>query len=164
MKALLLLRHARAENINSHMRDFDRPLSRQGERAASLVGRFIENRGIQPDLVISSPAERARKTALIVITTASIKVKLSTDGRIYEATSLRLLTVVKDIDEDVNVALLVGHNPGVEELQSRLTNGARPMSTAALANVTLDVDKWCEVRENCGELLWLVTPKDLEQE
>ena len=163
MKKLLLLRHAKAEKLDSGMSDFDRPLNNRGKKAASLVGSLIAKKKIEPDLVISSPAERARQTAALAIKAAGIKVELRFDERIYEASSAQLLNVVKQIDESANDAMLVGHNPGFEDLQSDLTGHVRHMPTAALACLSLNVEKWSDAQERCAELKWMITPKEIEQ-
>jgi phosphohistidine phosphatase len=83
------------------------------------------------------------------------------DERIYEATTERLLEVVSEIEEDKREVLLVGHNPGFENLLERLTNETERMPTAALALITLDADKWNEATAHGGRLEWLVKAKEL---
>lgn len=164
MKKLLLLRHGKSEKLDSGIADFDRPLNNRGKKAASLVGSFIGKKKIQPDLVISSPAERARQTAALAIKAAGINADLRFDERIYEANAAQLLNVVKQIDESANIALLVGHNPAFEDLQSDLTGHVRHMPTAALAFLSMNIEKWSDVRERCAELKWMITPKELERD
>lgn len=163
MKKLLLFRHAKAEKLVSDITDFERPLKSRGKKAASLVGSFIARKKIQPDLVISSPAERARQTASLAIVAAGIKADLRFDERIYEASAAQLLSVVKQIDEGASVALLVGHNPGFEDLQSDLTGHVRHMPTGALVFLSMNIEKWSDVQERCAELKWMITPKELEE-
>lgn len=163
MKELLLLRHAKPEKPDSALTDFERTLSSFGIHEASLAGSLIRTKKIQPDLVISSPAERARQTAEIVMKTAGINSDQRVDQRIYEASAEQLLNVVKQIDESANLAMLVGHNPRFEHLQTDLTGVARHMPTAAVALLSLDIEKWSDARERCAELKWMITPKDLEQ-
>lgn len=163
MKTLLLLRHAKSSWQNLGQRDFDRPLNERGKKAAPLMGRFIRKERVQPDLVISSPAERARQTATLVMESAKLKAELRYDERIYEASAVRLLEVISQIEDEMGVLLLVGHNPGLEELLHLLTGEAQHMPTAALARIFLAVEKWSEVRGQSGRLEWLVKPKELAQ-
>lgn len=163
MKKLLLLRHAKSDKPASGIADFDRPLNDRGKKAAALVGGVIGKKKLQPDLVISSPAERARQTATIATTAAGINSDLRFDERIYEASAEQLLNVVKQIDESANLAMLVGHNPGFEDLQSDLTGQVRHMPTAALACLNLDIEKWSDAQDRCAELKWMITPKELEE-
>jgi len=161
MKTLLLLRHAKSSWKDASARDFDRPLNQRGMKTAPMIGRSIRKRKLQPDLVISSPAERARQTAALVIESAQLNTELRYDERIYEATAARLLEIVSQIDESANVAMLVGHNPGFEELLELLIGETHRMPTAALACVELDIEKWNKVRAGAGHLESLVKPKDL---
>lgn len=162
MKKLLLLRHAKSNRDGSDAADFDRPLSDRGIKAAAIVGRYLGAKKFQPDLVLSSPAERARQTAMLFMKAAGITAELRFDERIYEAHASRLLSVVKQIDEDVNIALLVGHNPGFEDLLSALTGVVHHMPTAALAYLTMEIEKWNDAQDGCATLKWMITPKDLE--
>jgi phosphohistidine phosphatase len=127
------------------------------------MGRFIKKERLKPDLVLSSPAVRARDTIRIVLESAGLAVAVRYEPDIYLASCARLLEVVSQIENDRHRVVVVGHNPGMEELIHRLTGVARPMPTAALANVALDVEQWTEVSaRNCGHLEWLVSPKQLE--
>jgi len=162
LKKLLLLRHAKSSWDNAALADFDRPLNERGLRAAPLVGRFMRERKLRPDLIICSPAERARETASLVIEAAGLDAPLRFDERIYDATSTRLAEIVSQIEDAAGEALLVGHNPGFEELLERLTGEARRMATATLASITLDIEKWNKLRDGCGRLEWIVKGKELE--
>jgi phosphohistidine phosphatase len=161
LKKLLLLRHAKSSWADPGLADFDRPLGERGLRAAPLVGRLMRERKLRPDLVICSPAERARETAALVLKAAGLDAPLRYDERIYEATSSRLAEIVSQIEDTVGEALLVGHNPGFEELLGRLTGEARHMATATLALITLDIEKWSKLRDGCGRLEWIVKAKEL---
>jgi phosphohistidine phosphatase len=161
MKTLLLLRHAKSSWDSPALRDFERPLNERGLKAAPLMGSFLQKRKLRPDLVLSSPAERARQTAALVIEAARAKAPLRFDERIYDATAARLSEVVSQIEDTVETVLLIGHNPGMEELIAQLTGEARRMPTAALARVTLDIEKWSKLREGTGALAELIKPRDL---
>ncbi|HYE16674.1 MAG TPA: histidine phosphatase family protein [Pyrinomonadaceae bacterium] len=164
MKRLLLLRHAKSSWGDPSLADFDRPLNERGLRAAPLMGRHMLERKLRPGLVLSSPAERARRTAELVVEAARITAPLRFDERIYEATPARLVEVVSQSDESADEVLVVGHNPGTEELIELLTGESRRVPTAALARIRLDIEKWSELRpERSGRLEWLVRPKDLEE-
>ena len=162
MKTLLLLRHAKSSWKNGHLSDFDRPLNERGTKAAPMIGRLIRKKKLQPDLVLSSSAERARQTAALVLESARLKTELRHDERIYEAGAPRLLEIVSQIDDTTNVAMLVGHNPGLEELLEDLTGESMHLPTAGLARIELDVEKWDKVHEGAGRVEWLIKPKDLK--
>ena len=162
MKTLLLLRHAKSSWKDPNARDFDRPLNQRGLKAAPAVGRLIRKRKLQLDLVLSSPAERARQTTQLVLEAASLKTELRYDERIYEASAARLFEIVSQIDDEADLVMLVGHNPGLEDLLAALAGEARSFPTAALACITLDIEKWNKVRAGGGQLEWLAKPKELK--
>lgn len=162
MKRLLLMRHAKSSWGEASLADFERPLNERGLKAAPLVGRFIRKQGLRPELILSSPAERARQTAALVAEAARLDAPLRYDERIYEATPARLAEVVSQVEEGVGELLLVGHNPGLEGLLELLTGESRRMPTAALARVALDVEKWGRVREGVGRVALFVRPKELD--
>lgn len=161
MKTLYLLRHAKSSWKDPGLQDFDRPLNGRGREAAPLVGRLIRKRKLRVELLLSSPAARARQTAALVKESAGLTADLFYDERIYEADAARLLDVVTQASESADALMLVGHNPGMEELLTFLTGEERRMQTAALACVALDVEKWSKVRAQAGRLEWLVRPKEL---
>ncbi len=143
------------------MRDFDRTLKRRGQRDARLIGKLIPEKRVRLDLVISSPAARAQETAKLLVESAEFMGALCYDERIYEADVRGLLEVITQVEEKANTVMLVGHNPGLEDLLSSLTGHTEHMPTAALAKIDLDLEQWSEVREQSGRLEWLVKPKEL---
>jgi phosphohistidine phosphatase len=164
MKTLYLLRHAKSSWKDTALQDFDRPLNGRGRGAAPLVGRFIRKRKLRVDLLLSSPAERARQTAALVKEAAGLSADLLYDERIYEADAARLLEVVSQAADSADALMLVGHNPGMEELLTFLTGEERHMPTAALACVALDAERWAKARTRAGRLEWLVRPKELAED
>lgn len=155
------MRHAKSSWDDPTLSDFERPLNKRGRKAAPLMGKFMRERKIKPDLVISSPAERARETTALVSKAAKIKGSVRYDERIYAASVNTLFEVVSQIEDDANEVLLVGHNPGLEELLEHLTGEVQRMPTAALARINLDIEKWGGVGERSGRLEWIVKPKEL---
>ena len=160
MKTLLLLRHAKSSWKAGNVKDFDRPLNQRGLKAAPQVGKSLRKRKLKLDLVLSSPAERARQTTQLMLESARLNVELRYDERIYEASAARLLEVIAQIEDSANVAMLVGHNPGMEDLLKVLTGEERHLSTAALACIELNVEKWSKVRDGIGRLEWLAKAKE----
>jgi len=164
MKTLLVLRHAKSSWKDSSLADFDRPLNDRGKRAADVIGSFLGKEKLCPDLVLSSTAARARETIGLVLESARLVVEVRYDQRLYLASAERLAEIVSQIDEHRSQVMLVGHNPGMEELLPRLTGVTERMPTAALAKITLDVEKWSEVSSaRSGRLDWLVKPKELPE-
>jgi phosphohistidine phosphatase len=163
MKTLLLLRHAKSSWKDPDLRDFDRPLNKRGIKAAARMGKFMRTQRINPGLIISSPARRARMTASLVMENARLDAELRYDERIYEADAETLLKVVSQIDEGVEMVVIIGHNPGMEELLEVLTGEEQEMATATLAEIALKVEKWNAVHQHSGRLKFLVKPKSLIQ-
>ena len=141
------------------MRDFDRPLKARGREAAEVVGKRLANEKLKHPLVICSPAVRTRETAEIVLESSKIKADQRFDERIYDASLRDLLQVVSDIPDDAQVAIMIGHNPGFEELLAYLTGEGQHMPTCALAKIKLE--GWKNVRAGEGSLEWFITPKEL---
>jgi phosphohistidine phosphatase len=162
MKTLLLLRHAKSSWKDSALQDFDRPLNEHGKKAAEMIGRFIRDKQIAPDLLLSSPAIRARETIERVIKTAKLRSELRYDERIYEASPLRLLEVVSQIEAERKIVVLVGHNPGMEELLKLLTHRVEHMATGTLAKIDFKAAGWDNLLEK-GSLDWIVKPKELAE-
>ncbi len=163
MKTLFILRHAKSSWKDSSQPDFDRPLNGRGKRSAALIGGFIRRQEIKLDLILSSPAVRARETVEIAMKSAGLPGEIRYDQRIYEAGPVRLLEVISQIDEDKNAVLLVGHNPGLEELVESLTGKWERMNTGSLAKVRIGSTKWSKTVGKKGDLDWLVRPKELEK-
>ena len=159
MKTLLLLRHAKSSRDDTSLRDFDRPLEDRGKRDAPRMGKLLKERGPLPDIIISSPAVRARETAEAFAAAAGIILGLQFDDKIYDATSAELLKVIRHVSNKSSCAMLVGHNPGFEDLVSRLTGSHKNMPTAALACIEFKIKSWDDVEDGQGNLLWLLTPK-----
>jgi phosphohistidine phosphatase len=164
MKTLLLLRHAKSSKNDPALHDFDRPLNARGLEAAELIGQTMQKQQIEPELIVSSPAQRARQTAEIAIVAGKLTGELRFDQRIYEASVKRLLEVVSQIEDRFGSVMLVGHNPGFEELLETLIGEAREMPTASLTRIGLPVEKWTDVQPGSGTLGWLIEPKKIKQD
>ncbi len=162
MKTIYLLRHAKSSWDDARLSDFDRPLNARGLAAAPLVGGKILAEKFPIDLIISSPAKRAKQTAFLIKQSARVESEIEFDERIYEASPRRLLEIVSEIADDKRAAMLVGHNPGLENFIKMLTGKIAAMPTAALAVIDLNVEKWNEITTDCGELRELIRPKSLE--
>ena len=168
MKLLTLLRHAKSDWGDPGLGDFDRPLNERGRKDAPAVGQFFERAGLTPDLIVSSSARRARQTCDLFAQEAGYKKRIRWEEAIYAASSETLLEVVRSLPDDAGHVLLVGHNPGFEELAGELIGADEPgayslrMPTAAVVHLVLAVDVWRETQAGCGQLQWLVTPKLLK--
>lgn len=161
MKTLYLLRHAKSSWADANLADFDRPLNDRGLDAAPFMGEYIAANNLVPDALLTSPARRAEQTARLVKDTASIPVSIKFDERIYEASPQALNQVVSELGDDLNSAMLVGHNPGIEGFIRFLSGELEPMPTASLAVIDLDIEKWSEVAAAKGAVRLVARPKDI---
>jgi len=162
MKTLLLLRHAKSSRDDASLRDFDRPLNERGKDDAKLMGGFVRGENLTADVVVSSPAKRARQTTELLLNAAKLSNEPIFEERIYEAGLQQLLRVLSEIDSAHTVAILIGHNPGFEELVVSLTGQTARMPTAALVCIELSIGDWRDVHPRSGKLRWFVTPKELK--
>lgn len=161
MKTLFVLRHAKSSWDHPHLSDFDRPLNGRGEKAAPAMGEFMREKGLVPEVVIASPAKRARMTAERASAGGEFEAQIIFDDRIYGAGASSLVYVISGIDDRYGSAMIVGHNPGFEMLVRALTREGGRMPTAALAVIDLGIDKWSEVESGAGTLRGLFLPREI---
>ncbi len=167
MRNLILLRHAKSDWTWQVPEDFDRPLNKRGRAAASHVGQWMKRHHLQPDWVISSPAARTRETLVQLRTHLPIADTLiDLDDRVYLADMSTLLVVLADCPQGTSQVLLLGHNPGLEELLIHLCGDGLPLSnkgklmpTATLAQIALPED-WHALAVGSGKIVHLVRPND----
>jgi phosphohistidine phosphatase len=171
MRRLLLLRHAKSD-WPAGTPDSERPLAGRGREAAPVMGAYLAAEHLIPDRVLVSPALRARETWDLLAPHLPGDVEVASEPRIYEAPAERLLAVVKEAPDAARALMLVGHNPGFEELATRLVGFgdryafarlARKYPTAGLAVIDFDTDHWAEIAPRSGRLDRFVTPKSLGQ-
>jgi phosphohistidine phosphatase len=162
MKTLLLLRHAKSSWKDSTLPDHDRPLNTRGRHAAALVRTFLQKKKQQPEFVLSSSSLRTRQTVEIIFEGATIPPEICFDDALYLASAPKLIEIVSALGKDCDQILIVGHNPGTEQLSYRLTGVEKRFPTATLAGIALSIESWSEVGNTKGKLLWLVTPSQLE--
>lgn len=145
MKTLLILRHAKSSWDDGGVSDHDRPLNDRGKQEAPRVGLEMRRRGTVPDLILSSTAKRARKTAKKVLAAGEFSCELTLLPELYLAAPTTWLTVLRSQADDVQTLLVVGHNPGLEELVAVLTGQQVTLSTAALVEISVPIVHWAEL-------------------
>ncbi len=163
MKTLLILRHAKTQ-ADASAGDHARELTERGQRNAEAMGAHIHNLIGTPEAIITSDATRARQTAEIVASAVDFAAPLIVEPRLYAADLDSLLAVVRRIPDEVQTAIIVGHNPGFEELATILAGnpeqGVR-LPTSGLAVLELDVERWDSVRMGAGRLREVATPRTI---
>jgi phosphohistidine phosphatase len=170
MKILTLLRHAKSGWDDPLSRDFDRPLNPRGRRAARAVGAEMRRLGLAFERVVASPARRVVET-LDEVAHAYGPLRQDYDERLYLASPATLLEVARETPDGVGTLLLVGHNPGLEELVLRLSGGGALLPeveakypTATLAEMRFNVASWRQVAEGAATLTRFIRPRDLDPE
>lgn len=174
MKTLTLLRHAKSTWDDPVERDFDRPLNGRGRRAAARIGQWLRDEGLADDgaafdHVRASPAIRVRQTIEGVEDGLRRPLHAVFEPRIYLASAVTLLDIVQG-GGDATRALLIGHNPGLEDLLLLLTPAADPLRevaevkypTATLAVLDLAIGDWRDAGSGCATLRHFIRPRDLD--
>ncbi|GAB4363212.1 MAG: histidine phosphatase family protein [Kiloniellaceae bacterium] len=172
MPELLVLRHAKSDWQDAGLDDFDRPLAPRGLKAAPRMGRYLRDLGLQPDLVLCSPARRARETLDLLLTALASTPEIGYLKTLYLAPPSRLLAVLRRQSLDCGRILLIGHNPGLHHLALALARDpagrlqgaaaqrlAEKFPTAALARFR--VRAWDTLGEAPAVLEAFVRPRDL---
>lgn len=162
MKLLTLIRHAKSDWDND-LYDFDRPLNNRGERDAPLMGEHLAKNLPKPDLIISSPAERAARTAEII----AEKVEYSIDDidfvdELYLCSVSEYIEVLLDQNPKINHIILVSHNPGTTGFANLLSGKImEEVPTCSAIHLKLDIYKWSDVEPDTGEVISFFTPKNI---
>lgn len=167
-RELLILRHAKSDWGSAATTDFARPLTGRGKRDAPKIGAWLHQEGLQPDHVVSSPAQRARQTAIRVCKTVGFpKGLIDWEPEVYEATLDNLLAALGRCPPDATRVLLVGHNPGLETLLQFLAGGeldlpedGKLLPAGALARLEMPED-WSPPSQGCAKLLSITRPRAL---
>jgi phosphohistidine phosphatase len=168
MKILYVLRHAKSDWGDSSLEDFDRPLNARGKKAAKAIGKELRKRKIKPDLVFASPAVRAQQTIECVQDAYGGRFDVENQPRIYGSGPETLADLVRSAPDDVDRLLVVGHNPGLQDLVVKLSGpgelldeATEKFPTAALAEIRFDTKSWSAIAPGQGVLECLVRPRNL---
>jgi phosphohistidine phosphatase len=162
MKTLLVLRHAKSSWSDPALDDHERPLNKRGRRDAPRMGELVRQYGLIPDMVISSDAMRAQLTAEAVAAAACYSGEILLNQHLYMASPADILSVLRTAPGSAETVMIVGHNPGLEELIEQLTGEQQDLPTAALAQIVLPIEQWRDLKLSTrGTLLGQWRPKEL---
>jgi phosphohistidine phosphatase len=162
MKMLYVIRHAKSSWSEPGMRDFDRPLNDRGLRDAPAMAARLKEKGVRPDLIVSSPAKRAMTTAKIFAAALGYDENaIVYKDMIYEASTPTLLGIVKGIDSDANNVLIFGHNPTFTYFVNDLAAvRIDDIPTCGVAAIAIE-GEWKEINDGAGNLVWFDYPKNV---
>lgn len=170
MKTLYLLRHAKSSWDDPGLADHDRPLAARGRKAAPQIATWLRTHAERPQLVLCSTAARAQQTWELVAPELLPAPEVQLRPDLYEADADALVEIVRRAPAPISTLLLVGHNPAMEEAAALLagdgdTAALKTMRskypTAAVAELTFDLDDWRDIEEGSGRLARFIRPKDL---
>ncbi|HLH91937.1 MAG TPA: histidine phosphatase family protein [Xanthobacteraceae bacterium] len=171
MRRLLLLRHAKSSWAEPGASDHDRPLNRRGEEAAPRIGAYLRRHQLIPDGVLCSTAQRARATWDLVAAEAPAAPPAIYEARLYEATPRTLLDVFRHAPRDARSVLVVGHNPGLQEVATQLIAAGdlddrerlrEKLPTGGLVVIDFAIADWTKLHARSGRLERFVVPRMLE--
>lgn len=174
MLRLLLLRHAKSSWTDPGLDDHDRPLSPRGLKSVPLVGRFMRTQKLVPDLVLCSPARRARETWKLASAELRSAPRLLMEDALYDfGNGGRILDTVRAKADTAKSVMVVGHNPSIERLAQRLIGKGdaklrkrlnEKYPTGALAVISFETDDWGNIEDGKGTLAFFARPRDLTKE
>jgi phosphohistidine phosphatase len=168
MQTLYLLRHAKSSWADPALPDYERPLAPRGHRDAKRIAKHLARLGIEPELVLCSPAVRTRETLELVRPALGVMRTVRLEAELYAASSDRLLEHLRVVPEEVASVMLIGHNPGLQQLALALASSGDDLErleakfpTAALATLTLPTSTWSQLSRADAVLTGYVVPKQL---
>lgn len=162
MKTLYIIRHAKSSWEEADiLADIERPLNERGKRDAPFMGKLLGAKAIQPDVLVSSPATRAFKTAKLIAEEIQYKKKdILIHAEIYEATPEKLLDIIQSFSDQWNTVFLFGHNPTMTELVNWYTEvPIDNMPTCGIAGIEFNVQHWEEATSTNGKVFLFEFPK-----
>ena len=163
MKTLLIMRHAKSSWKEPASNDHDRPLNKRGKNDAPRMAKLLREKQLRPELILTSSAKRARKTAATVAEMANCAGGSGVTRALYMAEPEAYFRLLNDLPASYNCVLVVGHNPGIEEFLAVLCGEEVTMPTAAVAQVSLSIDDWSDLSpETKAKLVDVWRPRELK--
>jgi len=164
-KTLLILRHAKSSWKNEKLKDFDRPLKHRGEVAANLIGKVLTMTELVPQVILSSPAKRARQTAELVAEEAGFKGEIKFVDPFYMGEPENYITALNELPDEIERVMVVGHNPGLEALLQLLDGKVDALPTGSLAYLVLNIKHWADLtKATAGDLISFWEPDEIKLE
>jgi phosphohistidine phosphatase len=171
-KRLYLLRHAKSSRDDPALEDFDRPLAPRGRRDSRALRNRLRADEVAPSLVLCSPALRTRETYEAIATALPRGHALRLERGLYLASARSLLGWLRRVEDEIDVVMLVGHNPGLHRLAVQLAGKgkaslraglAAKLPTAALVHLAFPIERWRDLAEGSGTLRAFVRPREQEE-
>jgi len=162
MKKLVIIRHGKSDWEDTTLDDYDRPLTGRGLTDAPFMGNFLHQKGLIPDIIMSSPALRAIQTAELIAKEVKYAKQIFPNQYIYEAYVNTLQEIVSYIHDDNDTVFLIGHNPGVSALAYMLCDLKESIPTCATVEIAFDTDSWITAPKENSTLISYDSPKTIK--
>ena len=160
MKKLYIIRHAKSSWKDTALDDFKRPLNKRGQIDAPFMAKKLKQKGIMPDIIISSPALRAKTTAELIAKELNYKKQIIYDANLYEASTNNIFDTIKKIDESNRIVFLIGHNPSLNMFVETLVNFQENIPTCGIIELEVDCELFKDFDATCTKLLSFNFPKE----
>ncbi len=168
MKTLYLLRHAKSSWADTGIGDLDRPLTRRGQRAAEKIANHLRQQGVAPAIVLCSSASRARETLAVVAPAFGRATEHAVEKGLYAASAAELLSRLRRIPDRTPSVMIIGHNPGLQDLALTLAEHGAQLErlregfpTAGLAVLRIAIASWRALGRGDAKLIHFVVPREL---
>jgi phosphohistidine phosphatase len=162
MKKVLLMRHAKSSWKDPSLADFERPLNKRGKRDAPRMGAFLMDTDIKIDIILSSPAKRARQTVKRFLREYSFDGKLILEDELYHSDHTIYIDLLNNLPNEIDSIMIVGHNPEMDYFLDTVCDVYEHMPTGAIAVINLPIDDWKEINtEISGELVSFWKPREI---
>lgn len=162
MKTLLLMRHAKSSWSDPSLSDHDRPLNSRGKRAAPQMGEWLASEGVIPDVILCSSAERAKQTVEFLLQTLPFEDEILYSRELYHAGDEMFSQELSKLSDEIETAMIVGHNPGMEDAVENYCGEWHRMPTAAVARIVFPIMQWEEILDvEEGDLGDIWRPKEI---
>ena len=161
MKKIYFVRHAKSDWGFSELTDFERPLNNRGRRDAPFMAELLNDKGVKPDLIISSPALRAYFTARIFARTFDLPPeKLLCSENLYESSAGAYLQLINELNDKFNVVMIFGHNPALTSIVNLLgSKSIDNVPTTGIVGIEFPLDAWDKIEMNSGKTVLFDYPK-----
>ena len=159
MKKLYIIRHAKSSWKDTTLDDFDRPLNKRGKLNAPFMGTKLKERGIVPDIMISSSAFRAKNTAEIIAKKVKYSKKIIFKKEIYDVGESAIRKILKKLDDEKSVVFLFGHNPDLNMLAERYVGFDENIPTCGIVEIEFDCKRWKDISSLNAKFISFDYPK-----
>lgn len=160
MKKLFIIRHAKSDWSDTSLDDFDRPLNNRGLKNAPFMGKLLKEKGVMPDLIISSSANRTFTTAQIFASQLGYLGDILLDKNLYEVSANTIESIVKNVSDNFDTIFLIGHNPGLQMFAETISKfEVDNMPTCAVVEIDFKVDSWKDISRKESKLISYDYPK-----